>query len=155
EEVQPGAAAIVIDSKEIRQRFLLPEFTGQLFIHAIGAQGHDVVKYALDTYGGGNRERAFSCTHDANSWPADFYAGLPAPDEGEQVTLWVQNSQPCTIPAGAIGLNLMGNDRIARLDRAIAPFASYALDVANLLPDARWPQQIEIVAGKYMVRPRY
>jgi hypothetical protein len=30
-----------------------------------------------------------------------------------------------------------------------------ALDVATLLPQARWPQQIEIAAGKYMVRPRY
>ena len=155
EEVAPGASAIVIDSKAVRQRFALPEFTGQLFVHAIGAQGHDVVKYALDTYGGDNAEHAFSCTHDANSWPADFYAGLPAPDQGEQVTLWVQNSQPCTIPGGAIGLNLMGDEKSVTLDRAIAPFASYALDVASLLPEARWPQQIEVSAGKYMVRPRY
>ena len=155
EEIAPGAASIVIDSREVRRRFALPEFTGQLFVHAIGAQGHDVVKYALDTYGGTAGERAFSCTHDANSWPADFYAGLPAPDAGEQVVLWVQNSQPCAIPAGAIGLNLMGDAKVATLGRAIAPFASHALDVARLLPEARWPQQIEISAGKYMVRPRY
>jgi hypothetical protein len=155
EDIAPGAATITIDSKAVRQRFALPEFTGQLFVHAIGAQGHDVVKYALDTYGGSNSERAFSCTHDANSWPADFYAGLPAPDAGEQVTLWIQNSQPCAIPAGAIGLNLMGDDKSATLDHALAPFASYALDVASLLPAARWPQQIEVSAGKYMVRPRY
>ena len=155
EEVASGATAIVIDSKAVRQRFALPEFTGQLFVHAIGAQGHDVVKYALDTYGTGAQERAFSCTHDANSWPADFYAGLPAPDQDEQVTLWVQNSQPCAIPAGAIGLNLMGDDKSATLDRAIGPFATDALDVAALLPDAHWPQQIEVSAGKYIVRPRY
>jgi hypothetical protein len=155
EEIAPGATAIVIDSKAVRRRFALPEFTGQLFVHAIGAQGHDVVKYALDTYGESNAERAFSCTHDANSWPADFYAGLPAPDEGERVTLWVQNSQPCAIPAGAISLNLMGDEKSVALERAIAPFASYALDVASLLPEARWPQQIEVSAGKYMVRPRY
>ncbi|HEV8015409.1 MAG TPA: hypothetical protein VGP48_07730 [Stellaceae bacterium] len=155
EAVPAAAAAIVIDSKEVRRRFALPEFTGQLFVHAIGASGHDVVKYALDTYGGNNAERALSCTHDANSWPADFYAGLPAPDAGETVTLWVQNSQPCAIPAGAIGLNLMGDDKSATLDCTIAPFASHALDVASLLPQARWPQQIEISAGKYMVRPRY
>ena len=30
-----------------------------------------------------------------------------------------------------------------------------ALDVAALLPAARWPQQIEIQAGKHFVRPRY
>jgi hypothetical protein len=155
EDVAPGATAIMIDSKAVRQRFSLPEFTGQLFVHAIGAQGHDVVKYALDTYGSGASERAFSCTHDANSWPADFYAGLPAPDTGEKVTLWIQNSQPCAIPAGAIRLNLMGDDKIATFDRALAPFASYALDVAALLPAARWPQQIEVSAGKYIVRPRY
>ncbi len=31
--------------------FELPPFTGQLFMHVVGAAGHDVVKYALDTYG--------------------------------------------------------------------------------------------------------
>ena len=62
------------------------------FIHATGIAGHDVVKYALDTYG--DAEEVLSCTHDANSWPADFYAGLPAPAEDEEVVLWLQNSQP-------------------------------------------------------------
>ncbi len=155
EEVVPEAASIVVDSREVRRRFGLPEFTGQLFLHAVGAVGHDVVKYALDIFGGNREERAFSCTHDANSWPADFYAGLPAPDAGETVTLWLQNSQPCRIPAGAIGLNLMGDDQSRTLDREIAPFATVPLDVTTLLPQARWPQQIEIAAGKYMVRPRY
>ena len=42
--------------------------------------------------------RALSCTHDANSWPADRYAGLPAPAAGERVMLWVQNSHPCADP---------------------------------------------------------
>jgi hypothetical protein len=155
EAIAPSLGSIVIDSRAVARRFGLREFTGQLFLHAIGAVGHDVVKYALDTYGGNAQERAFSCTHDANSWPADFYAGLPAPDIGETVTLWIQNSQPCSIPAGAIGLNLMGDDKVATLDRPIAPFATYALDVSALLPQARWPQQIELQAGKYMVRPRY
>lgn len=155
EALAPNTGSVVVDSRAVRARFGLPEFTGQLFLHAIGAAGHDVVKYALDIYGGNATERAFSCTHDANSWPADFYAGLPAPDAGETVTLWLQNSQPCPIPAGAIGINLMGDDHISRLDREIPPFATYALDVATLLPQANWPQQIEIDAGKYMVRPRY
>jgi hypothetical protein len=52
-------------------------------------------------------------------------------------------------------LNLMGDAHVATLDHAIAPFATYALDVAALLPAARWPQQIEVRAGKYFVRPRY
>ena len=155
EPVPSGNAAFTIDSRAVRERFKLPEFTGQLFIHAIGAVVHDVVKYALDIDGVEDGKRVFSCTHDANSWPADFYAGLPAPDAGESVTLWVQNSQPCEIPAGAIALNLMGDDETAALDRSVAPFATVALDVAKLLPNAHWPQQIEITAGKYMVRPRY
>ena len=48
--VAGGTGGIALDSREIRARFGLPPFTGQLFMHAIGAAGHDVVKYALDTY---------------------------------------------------------------------------------------------------------
>ena len=147
----PGG--VTIDSTDVCTRFGLSEFTGQLFIHAIGATGHDIVKYALDTYGDDPRD--LSCTHDANAWPADFFAGLPAPKTDERVLLWIQNSHPCPIPAGAVGLNLMGNDAVTWLDREIAPFGTYALDAADLLPDARWPQQIEVHAGKHFVRPRY
>ena len=75
EEVPPGAGGFAIDSAEVRARFGLPEFTGQLFVHAIGAAGHDVVKYALDTFGAGN-DASLSCTHDANAWPSDRYAGV-------------------------------------------------------------------------------
>jgi len=156
EALPPGAGTVTIDSRAVRARFGLPAFTGQLFLHAVGAVGHDVVKYALDTYGESDGTTScLSCTHDANAWPADFYAGLPAPAAGETVTLWVQNSQPCPIPPGAIGLALMGETEVRRLDEAVAPFASRALDVASLFPTARWPQQFEIHAGKYMVRPRY
>jgi hypothetical protein len=159
ETVEDGIASIVLDSREIRTRFALPAFTGQLFLHVVGARGHDVVKYALDTFadetGADEAAGTLSCTHDANSWPADRYAGLPAPAAGERVTLWVQNSHPCAIPAGAVGLNLMGDEAISWLDRAIPPFASHALDVTSLLPAARWPAQIEVRAGKYFVRPRY
>ena len=154
EPMPEGMGAIVIDSRCVRERFALPEFTGQLFLHVIGARGHDVVKYALDVIGSG-AETSLSATHDANSWPADFYAGLPAPGAGEQVTLWVQNSQPCPIPAGEIGLNLMGDSRVVALDRAVEPYGTCAVDVSSLLSNARWPQQIEIRAGKYFVRPRY
>ncbi|HJT05694.1 MAG TPA: hypothetical protein VJ747_02145 [Stellaceae bacterium] len=154
EPVPAASASIVLDSRAVRARFGLPEFTGQLFMHVVGAVGHDVVKYALDTFGD-STDACLSSTHDANSWPADFYAGLPAPAAGETVTLWVQNSQPCAIPAGSIGLNLMGDAAVKTIERPIAPFASYALDIAKLLPQARWPQQLEIRAGKYVVRPRY
>jgi hypothetical protein len=153
---QPLAAetqTIVIDSRDVRARFGLGAFTGQLFVHVINGAGHDVVKYALDTYG--DDDTVLSCTHDANAWPADLYGGLPAPGPDETVVLWVQNSHPCPIPKGAIGLNKMGSDAIATLDREIPAFGSYALDVSTLLPDLAWPSHIEIQAGKHFVRPRY
>ena len=152
----PGG--ITIDSQDVRQAFGLDDFTGQLFVHAIGVKGHDVVKYALDLYGDATEagRRALTCTHDANSWPADYYAGLPAARDGETVILWIQNSHPCPIPPGTVGLNLMGDDdNTAWLDAGVPPFGTLALDVATLLPQACWPQQIEIHAGKYFVRPRY
>ena len=155
-----GTNAIIVDSREIRERFHLPEFCGQLFLHIAGAAGHDVVKYALDTFAepgriNDAREASLSCTHDANAWPADRYAGLPAPAAGERVVLWLQNSHPVPISPGAVGLNRMGNDRVAVVNQPIAPFATRALDVSELLPGISWPQQIELRAGKHMVRPRY
>ncbi|WP_207481357.1 hypothetical protein [Arenibaculum pallidiluteum] len=151
----PGTnATVVVDSADVRARFGLPEFTGSLFVHVLGAAGHDIVKYALDTYGDAAEE--LSCTHDANAWPSDYYAGLPAPRDGERVLLWVQNSHPCPIPAGAIGLNLMGrDDSFVPYPQVVPPFGTVALDVGRLMPDARWPQQLEVVAGRHFVRPRY
>lgn len=153
EDLPAGVGSVVIDSREVRERFGLGDFTGQLFLHAINASGHDVVKYALDTYG--DAPEVLSCTHDANAWPSDLYAGLPAPADGETVVLWVQNSHPCAIPASAVGLNRMGDDTVVWLDREVPPFGSYSLDVSDLLPDLTWPEQIEIRAGKHFVRPRY
>jgi len=149
--------AWTIDSRAVRERFKLGEFQGSLFIHAIGAAGHDVVKYALDIYGSGAEASTFfSCTHDANAWPADYYAGLPAPAAGEAVTLWIQNSHPLPIPAGAIGLNPMGeDDKAAWYGQSVPPFGTVAIDVTTLLPKLAWPAQIEVRAGKHFVRPRY
>jgi hypothetical protein len=152
-ELPAANGSIVVDSRKVRKRFDLPAFTGQLFMHVVGAAGHDVVKYALDTYG--DHAEVLSCTHDANSWPAELYAGLPAPAQGEDVVLWVQNSHPTPIAAGEIGLNVMGHDEIAWLKKEIGPYATHRLSVSELLPHARWPQQIEIRAGKHFVRPRY
>jgi hypothetical protein len=153
EKSAEAGGAIAIDSREVRARFGLGEFAGQLFIHVIGAAGHDVVKYALDTYG--DDDRALSCTHDANAWPADRYAGLPAPASGERVVVWIQNSHPGAIPAGAIGFVAMGEDKITPIDQEIAPFASLAIDAGAMLPGLAWPRQIELRTGKHVVRPRY
>ena len=154
EPVPEGPAGLALDSAEVRARFDLPAFEGQLFIHAIGAAGHDVVKYALDTYGTG-AERSLSCTHDANAWPSDRYAGLPAPRPGERVTLWLQNSHAAPIPAGAVTLDRMGAEHPVPLAKEVPPYASLALDVSTLLPGLEWPNQVELRAGRHVVRPRY
>jgi hypothetical protein len=154
QDVPSEPCGFSIESRAVRERFNLPAFTGQLFIHAIGAVGHDVVKYALDTYASANGT-SLSCTHDANAWPSDRYAGLPAPDDGERVVLWLQNSHAVPIPAGAVALDRMGAERPVTLPEAVGPFATVAVDVAALLPGLRWPAQIELRAGQHVVRPRY
>jgi hypothetical protein len=154
QDVPTGPGGFSIDSRTIRERFNLPEFTGQLLIHAIGSVGHDVVKYALDTYASDNGA-SLSCTHDANAWPSDRYAGLPAPRDDERVVLWLQNSHAVPIPSGAVALDRMGAEQPVALAREVPPFATVAVDVAKLLPDLRWPAQIELRAGRHVVRPRY
>jgi hypothetical protein len=152
--LQPGSGGFSIDSRQVRERFGLDRFTGQLFMHAIGVAGHDVVKYALDTYASDNGA-SLSCTHDANAWPSDRFAGLPAPNTDERVMLWVQNSHAVPIPAGTIALDRMGAEQPVPLRQEIGPFASVALDVASLLPGLHWPAQIELRCGRHVVRPRY
>lgn len=149
-----GAGGYVLDSQELRARFGLKPFVGQLFIHAIGVAGHDVVKYALDTYAtdGG---ASLSCTHDANAWPSTRFAGLPAPRADETVILWIQNSHNVPIPAGAVALDRMGANQPVALSQEIPAFATYALNVADLFPDLRWPAQLEVLSGCHVVRPRY
>jgi hypothetical protein len=154
QDLPKGPGGFAIDSAEARSRFRLPEFIGQLFLHVIGAAGHDVVKYALDTYHR-SRGSSLSCTHDANAWPSDLYAGLPAPREDERVILWLQNSHAARIPAGAVALDRMGAERPVALDRELGPFATVALDVGSVLPSLRWPAQIELRTGRHVVRPRY
>ena len=153
-EVPAGPGGFSIDSRTVRERFDLPSFTGQLFVHAIGATGHDVVKYALDTYAGDNGA-SLSCTHDANAWPSDRYAGLPAPRDDERVVLWLQNSHATPIPPGAVALDRMGAERPVAVTQEVGPFATVAVDVAHVLPEVRWPAQIEVRAGRHVVRPRY
>ena len=157
EEAAPaGAGGIVIDSRAVRSRFGLGPFTGQLFMHVIGAAGHDVVKYALDTFSvNGSGAPVLSCTHDANAWPAERYAGLPAPRADETVLLWVQNSHAAPIPAGGLTLDRMGAEQPVPLAAAVAGYGTLALDVAKLLPGVHWPAQIEVRAGRHVVRPRY
>jgi hypothetical protein len=152
-EVGPAGGTIVIDSQDVRQRFGLGDFCGSLFLHAVGAPFHEIVKYALDVYG--DAAEQMTCTHDANAWPAEFYAGVPAPESDEQLVLWVQNSHPIPIPANAIGFNLVGGQDVSAFPDEIPPFGTRMIDVGEMLPDASFPDQIEIRAGEYFVRPRY
>jgi hypothetical protein len=149
-----GPGGFSIDSRKVRERFGLAPFTGQLFIHAIGVAGHDVVKYALDTYASDNGA-SLSCTHDANAWPSDRFAGLPAPRPDEKVVLWLQNSHAVPIPAGTIALDRMGAEAPVALNQTVGPFATVAMDVADFLPGLHWPAQIEVLTGRHVVRPRY
>jgi hypothetical protein len=154
QELPTGPGGFSIDSRRVRESFGLEPFTGQLFIHAIGVAGHDVVKYALDTFASDNGA-SLSCTHDANAWPSDRFAGLPAPRPDERVVLWLQNSHAVPIPAGTIALDRMGAEQPVTLERTVGPFATVALDVADYLPGLFWPEQIELRAGRHVVRPRY
>ncbi len=154
EEKLPAAnAPVILDSRDIRTRFNLPDFSGSLYIHAVRIKGHDVIKYALDIYG--EAGAALSCNHDANAWPADYYAGMPAPDSDEILNLFIQNSHPMEIPAGVIGFGRIGYDELVTYDQPIAPFATAMINVGTLLTQAKFPAQIEITAGRYFVRPRY
>lgn len=146
-------ASVVIDSAEVRRRFRLAAFGGSLFLHAIRVRGHDTVKYALDVTL--NEGGVVTSTHDANAFPADRYAGVPAPAEDESVHVWVQNCHPVPIPAGAVGLAVMGEDAARPWNEPVPPFGTRAIDVGAVLPGTRWPRQVEIVAGRHLVRPRY
>ncbi|MBY0501065.1 MAG: hypothetical protein K2P93_03575 [Alphaproteobacteria bacterium] len=152
EDISPTVHSIEIDSRDIKNRFNLPDFTGQLFVHITGTKGHSIVKYALDTF---HDDGTLSATHDANAWPPEYFSGLPAPREGEKVILWLQNSHPITVPAHGVSLNLMGDTHSATLTQDIPPFGTYELNVETYFPKAHWPQQIELHAGNYFVRPRY
>lgn len=145
-----------LDSAQLKQELNLPNFCGQVFLHVVGAAGHDIVKYVVDSYGSGaNAQTELSCTHDANSWPADLYAGVPAPSDGDTVTFWIQNSHPTPIPPNTIGFSRMGGDNLVYFPDEIKPYATQPVDLGALLPDVKWPAQYEIHAGKHFVRPRY
>ena len=87
--------------------------------------------------------------------PRSALPGCPRPRADERVVLWVQNSHAVQIPAGALALDRMGANAPVALDVAVPPFATLAVDVADVLPGLEWPAQIEFLAGRHVVRPRY
>ena len=162
EQLPRARARVQIDSREVRRRFGLGPFCGSLFLHAVGIAGHDVVKYALDDFDPrAAGSPAPSTSHDANAWPADLYAGIPAPGSGERVLVWVQNPHPTPIPAGAIGMRPMGGraagdaEGFASYGEEIPAYGTRAIEVGALLEGLAWPAQIELRAGRHFPRPRY
>jgi len=153
EPLAPHAGTILLDSRAIRRRLGLGDFTGSLFVHVIGTAVHDTLKYAVDLFD--DSGRIATATHDSNPWAADLYAGLPAPRPGETVSLWVQNCYATPIPPGGVAFRPMGGGAFTALEEAIPPYGTRAVDMAALFPDARWPTQFEIRANKYFCRPRY
>ena len=145
--------SIVLDAAEIRDRFGLPVFEGMLFIHASGIAGHDILKYVLDDVDDALRDPAV--THDSNSWPAEYYSGLPAPAAGETVNLWLQNSHPSAIAPCSLLVSPMGLDQWVPVPHRIPGFGTISINIATLLPGVAWPAQIEIATGNHVVRPRY
>lgn len=154
EQLAPGQG-VVIDSAEIRARFALPAFEGQLFLHAIGAEGHTVVKF-VEVLRSHDGRGTLSCDHDANPWPADRYAGIPAPRPGERVLLWIENPHPIPIPVDGMGIQRMGgNDAPVVLPEPVPARGVRAFDIGAMFPGLEWPAQVELIAERRTTRPRY
>jgi hypothetical protein len=143
-----------LDSRTLCATYGLEHFTGTLYMHVIGTAGHDLMKYAIDVFSADGQ--ALSATHDSNPWPADFYAGIPAPDTGEEVIVWLQSALPYALPGGTITLNVMGDPAHAyTVAEAIGPFGMVPVRLNSAFPGLHWPTQCEISAERCLTRPRY
>ena len=98
----PEAAAITIDSREVRRRFGLGEFAGQLFLHVSGAAGHDVVKYALDTFGqeDGRGDGALSCTGLRRVASGRRSSSSPSPNQADAIATTASSVAAVAVSAG-------------------------------------------------------
>jgi hypothetical protein len=144
-----------LDSRTLCATYGLSDFTGTLYMHVIGTAGHDLMKYAIDVFSANGH--ALSATHDSNPWPADFYAGIPAPQTDEDdVVVWLQSALPYPLPGGSLTLNVMGQaDVCYTVPEAIGPFGMVPVSVRAAFPGRVWPAQLELSAGRCLTRPRY
>ncbi len=139
---------IQIDSDQLAQEYQLPGFSGQLMLHAVGAAGHDVMKYVCDQY---DVDEHLTTTHDANSWPAARYGGIPLPTADDQkVSLWIQNPHFREIPAGTLSLATPANQQVT-LQRPIAPLETYQWVLGPMADSA----QVTLSSARQLARPRY
>lgn len=151
-DLPAAGGGLNLSSRDVCAHFGLQHFDGTLFIHLVGGAGHDLIKYGLDFF---KADGSLTATHDANPWPADVYAGIPAPRVDEAVTLHLQSVLPLETPADTIGLRLMGTDETVWLNEVLPAFATRDVSLRALFPDAVWPQQVELIAHKALTRPRY
>ena len=142
---RPGPAASRSTARRCASASACRQFTGQLFIHAIGVAGHDVVKYALDTYGVGQR-RSLS-VHPRRQRLAVATA-MPACRRRAPTSGWCcgcRTATPPRSPPAPIALDRMGASAGAARTRPVGPFRHASpLDVAELLPGLHWPAQVEL-----------
>ncbi len=139
---------VEITSQQIADALGVEAFSGQLLMHAVGAAGHDVLKYVCDYV---DAEGSLTTTHDANTWPARRYGGIPLPqNDAEQVELLLQNPHHRSIPAGALTLEIPNRDRVA-LPFDVPPLATRRWR----LPTRQGATQGTLHSGFQLLRPRY
>ena len=128
-EVPAGPGGIAIDSREVRARFGLPAVHRAVVHPRVGAAGHDVVKYALDTYA--SRRRRQPVLHARRQCLAVRPLRRPA-GAGRRTSGWCCGCRTATPrrsrPARSRSTAWAPSGQWRWIARS-APFASVALDV--------------------------
>lgn len=87
-----------------------------------------MVKYVLHALP--RRDGAtLSCIHDANPWPADRYAGIPAPRPDERAVVWLENAHPVPIHPASAPRTAPSDTRLLLHDGAGAVIAEARLGI--------------------------
>ncbi|MFK7955944.1 MAG: hypothetical protein AB8B96_07595 [Lysobacterales bacterium] len=147
-QLNEADALIEISSDQLARDHDLAAFSGQLMLHAVGAAGHDVMKYVCDQY---DATDILTTTHDANSWPAARYGGIPLPTAAdEKVSLWIQNPHCREIPAGTLSVSTASNQTVT-LQRSLGPLETYSWPL-HALPGST---QVTLTSARHLARPRY
>ena len=161
ESCGPAASSIVLDSREIRARFGLPEFVGQLFFISsalpVTTSSNTRSTLLAGTMAEPRAAATCRCRQHMTPMPGRPTA-MPACRRRPLASRSSCGSRTVIqfrFRREPLRINRMGNDSVAPLIEPIPPFATRAVDVGDLLPEVVWPAQFELRAGKHMVRPRY
>ena len=72
------------------------------------------------------------------------------------MVLWVQNSHAAPIPSGTIALDRMGAEQPVPVPAGGGTVRDASRSTSpTCCPELHWPAQIEMRAGRHVVRPRY